>query len=138
MIGLWHILHLNMNVRLGVITHIHFIASYAIARFLLPTIPTVKKGSLESIVLLLQRVNSSMKLVNRALVTSSAKTKMMVTIVIQTGSITMAGMVDVVVVLVKDADDPEIEEEEEGHGDVERWPQVNSDPQELVFIEELP
>ena len=124
-------------VRLGVITHIHFIASYAIARFLLPTIPTVKKSSLESIVLLLQGVNSSMKLVNRALVTSSPKTKMMVTIVIQTGSVTMAGM-DVVIVLVKDADDPEVEEEEEGHGDVERWPQVNSDPQELVFIEELP
>ena len=79
-----------------------------------------------------------MKLVNRALVTSSAETKMMVTIVIQTGSITMAGMVNVIVVLVKDADDPEVEEEEEGHGDVERWPQVNSDPQELVFIEELP
>ena len=137
MIGLWHILHLNINVRLGVITHIHFIAGYAWG-FLLPTIPTVKKSSLESIVLLLQRVNSSMKLVNRALVTSSPKTKMMVTIVIQTGSITMAGMVDVVVVLVKDADDPEVEEEEEGHGDVERWPQVNSDPQELVFIEELP
>ena len=127
-----------MNARLGVITHIHFIASYAIARFLLPTIPTVKKSSLESIVLLLQGVNSSMKLVNRALVTSSPKTKMMVTIVIQTGSIPVAGMVDVIVVLVKDADDPEVEEEEEGHGDVERWPQVNSDPQELVFIEELP
>ena len=137
MIGLWHILHLNINVRLGVITHIHFIAGYAWG-FLLPTIPTVKKSSLESIVLLLQGVTSSMKLVNRALVTSSAKTKMMVTIVIQTGSITMAGMVNVIVVLVKDADDPEVEEEEEGHGDVERWPQVNSDPQELVFIEELP
>ena len=124
-------------VRLGVITHIHFIASYAWG-FLLPTIPTVKKSPLESIVLLLQGVNSSMKPFNRALVTSSAKTKMMVTIVIQTGSVPVAGMVDVVVVLVKDADDPEVEEEEEGHGDVERWPQVNSDPQELVFIEELP
>ena len=137
MIGLWHILHLNINVRLGVITHIHFIAGYAWG-FLLPTIPTVKKSPLESIVLLLQGVNSSMKPVDRALVTSSAKTKMMVTIVIQTGSVPMAGMVDVVVVLVKDADDPEVEEEEEGHGDVERWPKVNSDPQELVFIEELP
>ena len=137
MIGLWHILHLNINVRLGVITHIHFIASYAWG-FLLPTIPTVKKSPLESIVLLLQGVNSSMKPVDRALVTSSAKTKMMVTIVIQTGSVPVAGVVDVVVVLVKDADDPEVEEEEEGHGDVERWPQVNSDPQELVFIEELP
>ena len=126
-----------MNIRLGVITHIHFIASYAWG-FLLPSIPTVKKSSLESKVLLLQGVNSSMKPVNRALVTSSAKTKMMVTIVIQTGSVPMAGMVDVVVVLVKDADDPEVEEEEEGHGDVERWPKVNSDPQELVFIEELP
>ena len=128
---------MNINVRLGVITHIHFIAGYAWG-FLLPTIPTVKKSPLESIVLLLQGVNSSMKAVNRALVTSSAKTKMMVTIVIQTGSVPMAGMVDVVVVLVKDADDPEVEEEEEGHGDVERWPKVNSDPQELVFIEELP
>ena len=137
MIGLWHILHLNMNVSLGVITHIHFIASYAWG-FLLPSIPTVKKSSLESKVLLLQGVNSSMKPVNRALVTSSAETKMMVTIVVQTGSVPMAGMVDVVVVLVKDADDPEVEEEEEGHGDVERWPEVNSDPQELVFIEELP
>ena len=127
----------NMNVSLGVITHIHFIASYA-WRFLLPTIPTVEESSLESKVLLLQGVNSSMKPVNRALVTSSAETKMMVTIVIQTGSVPMAGMVDVVVVLVKDADDPEVEEEEEGHGDVERWPKVNSDPQELVFIEELP
>ena len=126
-----------MNVSLGVITHIHFIASYA-WRFLLPTIPTVEESSLESKVLLLQGVNSSMKPVNRALVTSSAETKMMVTKAIQTGSIPMAGMVDVVVVLVKDADDPEVEEEEEGHGDVERWPQVNSDPQELVFIEELP
>ena len=126
-----------MNVRLGVITYIHFIASYA-WRFLLPTIPTVKKSSSESIVLLLQRVNSSMKLVNRALVTSSAETKMMVTIVIQTGSVPMAGMVNVIVVLVKDADDPQVEEEEEGHGDVERWPQVNTDPQELIFIEELP
>ena len=137
MIGLWHILHLNINVRLGVITHIHFIAGYAWG-FLLPTIPTVKKSPLESIVLLLQGVNSGMKPVNRALVTSSPKTKMMVTIVIQTGSVPMAGMVNVIVVLVKDADDPEVEEEEEGHGDVERWPQVNSDPQELVFIEELP
>ena len=137
MIELWHILHLNINVRLGVKAHIHFIASYAWG-FLLPSIPTVKKSSLKSIVLLLQRVNSSMKPVNRALVTSSAETKMMVTIVVQTGSVPMAGMVDVVVVLVKDADDPEVEEEEEGHGDVERWPQVNSDPQELVFIEELP
>ena len=135
MIDLWHFF--NMNARLGVITDIHFIASYAWG-FLLPTIPTVKKSSLESIVLLLQGVNSSMKLVNRALVTSSAKTKMMVTIVIQTGSVPMAGMVNVIVVLVKDADDPEVEEEEEGHGDVERWPKVNSDPQELVFIEELP
>ena len=126
-----------MNVSLGVITHIHFIASYAWG-FLLPTIPTVEESSLESKVLLLQGVNSSMKPVNRALVTSSAETKMMVTIVVQTGSVPMAGMVDVVVVLVKDADDPEVEEEEEGHGDVERWPQVNSDPQELVFIEELP
>ena len=126
-----------MNVSLGVITHIHFIAGYAWG-FLLPTIPTVKKSPLESKVLLLQGVNSSMKAVNRALVTSSAKTKMMVTIVIQTGSVPMAGMVNVIVVLVKDADDPEVEEEEEGHGDVERWPQVNSDPQELVFIEELP
>ena len=126
-----------MNVSLGVITYIHFIASYAWG-FLLPTIPTVKKSPLESIVLLLQGVNSGMKPVDRALVTSSAKTKMMVTIMIQTGSVPMAGMVDVVVVLVKDADDPEVEEEEEGHGDVERWPQVNSDPQELVFIEELP
>ena len=126
-----------MNVSLGVITHIHFIASYA-QWVLLPSIPTVKKSPLESKVLLLQGVNSSMKPVNRALVTSSAETKMMVTIVVQTGSVPMAGMVDVVVVLVKDADDPEIEEEEEGHGDVERWPQVNSDPQELVFIEELP
>ena len=126
-----------MNARLGVITDIHFIASYAWG-FLLPTIPTVKKSPLESIVLLLQGVNSSMKLVNRALVTSSAKTKMMVTIVIQTGSVPVAGMVNVIVVLVKDADDPEVEEEEEGHGDVERWPQVNSDPQELVFIKELP
>ena len=103
-----------MNARLGVITDIHFIASYAWG-FLLPTIPTVKKSPLESIVLLLQRVNSSMKLVNRALVTSSAETKMMVTIVIQTGSVPMAGMVNVIVVLVKDADDPEVEEEEEGH-----------------------
>ena len=57
---------------------------------------------------------------------------------VNTGSVPMAGMVDLVVVLVKDADDPEVEEEEEGHGDVERWPQVNSDPQELIFIEELP
>ena len=135
MIDLWHFF--NMNARLGVITDIHFIASYAWG-FLLPTIPTVKKSSLESIVLLLQGVNSSMKPVDRALVTSSAKTKMMVTIVIQRGSVPMAGMVDLVVVLVKDADDPEVEEEEEGHGDVERWPQVNSDPQELVFIKELP
>ena len=103
-----------MNARLGVITDIHFIAGYAWG-FLLPTIPTVKKSSLESIVLLLQGVNSSMKLVNRALITSSAKTKMMVTIVIQTGSVTMAGVVDLVVVLVKDADDPQVEEEEEGH-----------------------
>ena len=126
-----------MNVSLGVITHIHFIAGYA-RWVLLPTIQTVKKSPLESKVLLLQGVNSSMKPVNRALVTSSAETKMMVTIVVQTGSVTMASVVDVVVVLVKDADDPEVEEEEEGHGDVERWPQVNSDPQELVFIEELP
>ena len=126
-----------MNVSLGVITHIHFIAGYA-RWVLLPTIPTVEESSLESKVLLLQGVNSSMKPVNRALVTSSAETKMMVTIVVQTGSVTMASVVDVVVVLVKDADDPEVEEEEEGHGDVERWPQVNSDPQELVFIEELP
>ena len=102
-----------MNVSLGVITHIHFVASYA-WRFLLPTIPTVKKSPLESIVLLLQGVNSSMKPVNRALVTSSAETKMMVTIVIQTDSVAVAGM-DVVIVLVKDADDPEVEEEEEGH-----------------------
>ena len=126
-----------MNVSLGVITHIHFIAGYA-RWVLLPTIPTVEESSLESKVLLLQCVNSSMKPVNRALVTSSAETKMMVTIVVQTGSVPMAGVVNVIVVLVKDADDPEVEEEEEGHGDVERWPKVNSDPQELVFIEELP
>ena len=83
-----------------------------------------------------------MQPVNRTLVGASqrrhSKTVVMLPKMVDTGSVPMAGMVDVVVVLVKDADDPEVEEEEEGHGDVERWPEVNSDPQELVFIEELP
>ena len=50
---------------------------------------------------------------------------------VNTGSVPMAGMVDVVIVLVEEPDDPDVEEEKEGEGDVEERPEVDSDAQEV-------
>ena len=57
---------------------------------------------------------------------------------VDTGSVSVTGMVDVVIVLVEDPNDPEVEEKKKGEWDEEDGPEVNPDAQEVVHVEELP
>ena len=84
------------------------------AGLLFPT-KTIKKCSFQCIVLLLKGVHPCMQPVNRTLVGSSqgrdSKSMVMAPKMVDTGSVPMAGVVDVVIVLIEEPNDPDVEEE---------------------------